>query len=369
MQHFLQGRNIISKDKSGKLKCSDLDILLSLQEVRSDFRQKNSYNQTVSAVSKFLSSPQTETLILKSTLFSNSGFINTLCESLGADKTIVSDLAIAVSSQNLKDGQYIFIDLAQEECNKFYIEIINGKIKITDRIKLDIDKLKRVLATKFASTQFDSIFQNLTSYNNLIEANSYLFDCGNDPYETNISEIELSKHFNDTYFSTLFEGITETLFSFYQEHSLKGKTLLLLTPLAAFLPVKQKLNERENLIAISDFDLIGSIPSIKQCNETEESLEINAYPSNRISKSSLSSWVLTETNKLSFQLRSTLHPINSSFEINLNDLKEELSSSFFFLQDKAVVKYHLKIERDCCFNLHLRIDTLDNKVFYYLINN
>jgi hypothetical protein len=133
--------------------------------------------------------------------------------------------------------------------------------------------------------------------------------------------------------------------------------------------VKQKLNERENLIAISDFDLIESIPSIKQCNETEESLEINAYPSNRISKSTLSSWVLTETNKLSFQLRSTLHQINSSFEINLNDLKEELSSSFFFLQDKAVVKYHLNIERDCCFNLHLRIDTLDNKVFYYLINN
>lgn len=370
MQHFIQGKKIISQDNSGKIKCSDLDILLPLQKVSSNFRQKDSYKEVVSPITQFLSTETIKTLILKSKLLCNSGFLNALTDSLNPDCKIISDLEFVVISQNLKDGQYRFIDLSEGDCSKFDFTITNGSIIFTDKTKLNLDKLKRVLANKFASTQAETLYESITNYNNLIEANQYLSDWVNEEYDLHTlcgSEIELGKHFNDThYFSTLFDGITEVMFDFVAEQNHINKTLLLLTPFAAFKPVKEKLNSQGELIAMSVFDLLCQTEAEKNYSKGNEEFEITTYPSKKNAANCISSWMLSESNKLSVELHSNFC---NSIEINLNEMKAELSSSFFFLQGKEVVKYFLQIERDFCFNLHLKIETLDKKEFHYLINN
>lgn len=367
MQHFIQGKNIISQDNSGKIKCSDLDILLPLQKVSSNFRQKDSYKEVVSPITQFLSTETIKTLILKSNLLCNSGFLNALADSLKPDCKVISDLEFVVISQNLKDGQYRFIDLSEGDCYKFDFTITNGSISITDKTKLNLDKLKRVLANKFASTQAEALYESITNYNNLIEAIQYLNDYVNEDYADFIlSDIALGECFTDTYFSFLFDGVLETLLDFISEHSQKSKTLLLLTPFAAFKPVKEKLNSQGELIAMSVFDLLCQTEAEKNYSKGKEEFEITTYPSKKNAANCISSWMLSESNKLSIELHSNFC---NSIEINLNELRTELSSSFFFLQGKEVVKYFLQIERDFCFNLHLKIETLDKKEFYYLINN
>lgn len=367
MQHFIQGKNIISQDNSGKIKCSDLDILLPLQKVTSNFRHKDSYNEVVSPLTQFLLKEKIKTLILKSNLLCYSGFVNALNDSLQQDCKVVSDLEFVVTSQNLKDGQYRFIDLSEGDCYKIDFSITNDSIFITDKKKLNLDKLKRLLANKFASNQAETLYESITNYHNLIEAVQYLNDYVNEDYADFIlSDIALGEYFTDTYFSVLFDGILETLLDFIGEHSQKSKTLLLLTPFATFKPVKEKLNSHGELIAMSVFDLILQTESEQSYSKGNEEFEIVTYPSKKNTVNSISAWMLSESNKLSVELHSNF---SDSIEINLNELRTELSSSFFFLQGKEVVKYFLQIERDFCFNLHLKIETLDKKEFHYLINN
>lgn len=367
MQHFIQGKNIISQDNSGKIKCSDLDILLPLQKVTSNFRHKDSYNEVVSPITQFLLKEKIKTLILKSNLLCYSGFVNALNDSLQQDCKVVSDLEFVVTSQNLKDGQYRFIDLSEGDCYKFDFTITNGSISITEKTKLNLDKLKRVLANKFASTQPESLYESITNYYNLIEATQYLNDYVNEDYADFIlSDIALGEYFTDTYFSTLFDGITEVMLDFVAEQTHKNKTLLILTPFAAFKPVKEKLNLQSELIVMSVFDLLCQTEAEKNYSKDNEEFEIATYPSKKNTANYISAWMLSESNKLSLELHSNF---SNSIEINLNELRTEFSSSFFFIQGVEVVKYFLQIERDFCFNLHLKIETLDKKKFHYLINN
>lgn len=178
MLFLLQSKNIIFKDKIGQIKCVDFENTFQFKSSTTDFAQKKSYQITVSSIYDFIKKngqgKEPNTLILNSQLFGCPGLINALKDNIGKETTIQSDLEFAISSQNLKSGKYSIINITENESYLYNFVIDCNNYILLNKIKLDNNKLKRVLANKFTSTQSEAIFSALFNYSNVIEVNQFI---------------------------------------------------------------------------------------------------------------------------------------------------------------------------------------------------
>lgn len=374
MIYFLQGKNIIFKDKAGQLKCSNFDHALHLRSPTPTFIQKKLYQTAASSIFDTLKNnrkgKEPDTLILNTHLFGCSGLINAFIDKIGNETKIKSDLQFAINSQGLNSGEYSLIDISENESYHYNFVIDNNDYSILNKTKLDNSKLKRELANQFASSSTDAIFNSLFNYSNVIEANEFLST--NEMTEADfstytLSEISLGTLFQDTYFSDFFNFLSLSIQDFVKEHISDEKLLLIKSPLTGFHPLKPILNSNKKIRIINELDYLNdSIASDFIKNKTRnEGFELKCYPSNKKIVFPFSAWILSETGNLTIELLNE----KESFLINLIDLKEKLSDTFFTINDKQLVKYFIELEMDTCNNIHFKIETLDKEEFYYLINN
>jgi len=374
MQYFLQGKNIIFKDKTGQINCSNLDHALYSRSQTHAFIQKNHYQTLVSSISDTLKNnrigEEPDTLIINSQFFGCSGLVNSFIDSIGREINIQSDLEFVIRSEKLESGDYSLIDISENESYHYNFVIDGNAYSLLDKTKLDNEKLKRVLANKFASTQADDLFNSLFNYSNVIEANQFLVtnEMTEADYSTyTLSEIALGTHFQDTYFFDFFNLLSLSVQDFINEHICDKKLLLIKSPLTGFHPVKPILNLNKKIRAINELDFLQAKTvsnSIKFKNR-KDGFELKSYPSNKKIVFPFSAWILSETENVSIELLNE----KESFQINLTDLKENLSNTFFSINDKQLVKYFVEFDMDKCNNIHFKIETLDKEEFYYLINN
>lgn len=377
MQYFLQGKNIIFKDKAEQIKCYDFDHALHSEIPTANFIQKNYYQTAVSSISDILENnrkaKELDTLILNSQFFSCPGLIDSFIDRIGNETKIQSDLEFAISSQNLKSGYYSLVDISENESFHYNFAIDSNNYSLLEKTKLDNSKLKRVIANKFATTQADALFHSLFNYSNIIEANQFI--------ETNeiteadfsnytLSEISLGNIF-DIDFSNFFEKLCSSIQDFINDHTSDEKSLLIKSPLTGFQPVKSILSSNKKLAIISELDFLNYTNNFDflKYKISSDRFEFNCYPSNKKIVFPFSSWVLSETRNLSIELLKISGGETKSYQINLIDLKERLLDTFFSINDKQLVKYFVELEMDICNNLHLKVETLDKQEFYYLINN
>lgn len=375
MQYYLQGKNIIYKDRTGKLNCSNLDHALHLSSPTPTFIQKNLYQTAVSSISDTLKNNRTgkepDTLILNSQFFGFSGLVNSFIDSIGRETNIQSDLEFAIRSEKLESGEYSLIDISENESYQYNFVIDSNDYSLLNKTKLDNNKLKQSLSEKFKSTQLDTFFSSLFNYSNVIEANQFLVT--NEMTEADfstytLSEISLGTLFQDTYFSDFFNFLSLSIQDFINEHiSNDEKLFLIKSPLTGFHPVKPILNSNKKIRVVNELDFLNNLTasdSIK-CKNRNEGFELKCYPANKKIVFPFSAWILAETGNLSIELLNE----KESFLINLNDLKEKLSDTFFSINDKQLVKYFVEFDMDTCNNIHFKIETLGKEEFYYLINN
>src|SRR5688572_24576037 len=140
MHYILQNEMIIFKDETGHIKCSGFDTANNLRSQSTSFVQKNLYQTTVSSIFDTLKNTKNgkepDTLIINSPLYRYSGFINALIDRLGNDTIIKSDLEIAISSQNLKPGEYSLLDISKNESYHYNVSIDSNDYSLQNKTKL-----------------------------------------------------------------------------------------------------------------------------------------------------------------------------------------------------------------------------------------
>ncbi|MCW3108637.1 MAG: hypothetical protein JWQ09_3143 [Segetibacter sp.] len=372
--YLLQEKSIIYRNPTGHISCTHFDSISPLASTTKSFAQTSFYQNVVSSISETLKNNQKITeaanLIIDTKLFSRPGLIKVIIDKFGTQTKIQSDLQFAISSQNLKSGEYSIIDISEHDSYHYNFAIENAGYSLLKKTKLDNNKLKRMLAKKFASSQGDSIFNSLFNYSNIIEANQFL--AINEITEADysiytLSEIALGSIFQDTYFSDFFNFLCSSIQDFVYEHISSEKLLLIKSPLTGFHPVKPILNSDKKIRVVNELDFLNESTASEciQCKTRNEGFELKCYPSNKKIVFPFSTWILSETGNLSIELFNE----KESFLIDLIDLKEKLSDTFFTINDKQLVKYFAEFEMDTCNNIHFKIETLDREEFYYLINN
>ncbi len=373
MKYFVQGNNLIFKDKTGHLKCNKIDQALTLSNTLPAFINKNHFHPAVSSISDTLKSNRTEneldTLILHSQLLSYPGLTNTLEDKIGSTTKIESGLEHAICSQGLDSGEYSLIDICENESYKYNFEIENNQYCIHNKIKLDNSKFKQVLANKFPGIQSDVLFHSLCNYSNVIEANQFLAnnEITEEDFSTyTLSEISLGTILQDIYFSDFFNFLSLSIQDFSNEYNTENKLLIIKSALTGFHPLKKILTSNIIIKVINELDVLNesnATNSIK-CKNLNAGFELKCYPSNKIINFPYSSWILSDTDNLSIELINE----NKTFLINCIELKDKLSPTFFSINNKKLVKYFIVFEMDICNNILFKITNVDKEEFYYILN-
>jgi len=127
MHYFIQGTNIISKDKSGQIKCSDYTPALYNSNYQDQFIQTEIYKEAACSIANRIqptSNKDTDTLILNTKFFRFPGFVKAIFDQTPTASQIKSDIDFIVNSRQLKTGNYTFIDILEDEINiyKFVVE-------------------------------------------------------------------------------------------------------------------------------------------------------------------------------------------------------------------------------------------------------
>jgi len=376
MFYFLLGKNILFKDKAGQIKCSDFGHTLDLKNLTQTFIQKQVYQTAISSISDTLKNnrigKEPDTLIISSQFFSCSGLVNSIIDSIGKETNIQSDLEFAIRSEKLESGVYSLIDISENESYHYNFVIEGNTYSLLDKTKLDNNKLKQLLANKFPSTQTDALFNSLFNYSNVIKTNQFIETNGilEDDFES-YNFFDTKTDFEtilgtDIVLATFFNGLSYSIQDFINEHITDDRLLLIKSPLTGFHPVKPILNSNKKNRVVNELDFLydSTVSDFIKCEKRNVGFELKCYPSNKKIVFPFSAWVLSETGNLSIELLNE----DESFPINLIDLKENLSKTLFSINDKQLVKYFVEFDMDKCNNIHFKIETLDKKEFYYLIN-
>lgn len=379
MLYYLQGTNIISKDESGQIKCSDFAPTSYSDSYRGQFIQKEIYTETVCSIAEIIkqtSEKDTDTLILNAKYFRLPGLVKAIFEQASPALLIKSDIDFIINSQQLKSGDYTFVDILENETNIYKFTVENNMHSISSKYKTDNTKLKRSLADAMKANEKENMFFNtLFSFRNIISVNQYLkknelnqedfADCN-----FSSSDVEIGK-FTKANLATFFEVIALVIDNSIAINSSNQSTTILKSPLTSYLPIAKIAKSNSNSIIINELELLknSTITNSIKNTHSEANYELKYFPDSKRKQLPVSIWLLSETENLSFQILKTTDKENVLFHINLSELKNRLSNSFFSVGNKLLVKYLVELKNDCCNNLHLRIQTLDKEEFYHLVND
>lgn len=379
MLYFIQGTNIISKDKSGQLKCSDFTPALYPDNYHDQFIQAEIYKDTACSIAQRLkptSNKDTDTLILNAKYFRQPGFVKAIFDQAPTASQIKSDIDFIINSQQLKSGDYTFIDILEDETNIYKFVVENNQYSISSKQRTENTTLKQTLADKLkTSISEHKLFNILFSFHNIISTNEHLKtnqiskeDFADLNFAT--SNVEIKK-FTRADLSTFFESLASVVQNSIDAFVSNGTTTIVKSPLTSYSAVEEILRQSSKAIIINELELLNSstIPTSIKSTSTNVSYELKYFPESKKVLLPFSVWLLSETDNLNFEIVKVTGKKNIPLQISLSDLRNKLSKSFFSLGDKSLVKYLVELKSDCCNNLHLRIQTIDKEEFFYLIND
>lgn len=379
MLYFIQGTNIISKDESGQIKCSDFAPALYSDNYQDQFTQTDIYKETVCSLAdklKPINSKDTNTLILNAKYFRHPGFVNAIFDYAPTASQIKSDIDFIINAQQLPAGSYTFIDIMQDETNIYNFAVENNQYSISSKQRKDNSSLKQMLADKLkASVSDDSFFETLFSFQNAISTNEHLKT--NQPSKEDFADLNFAtsniaiKKFTKADLSTFFESLALVVQNIIDTFVSNGTTTIVKSPLTSYSAVEEILKQNSKATIINELELLShtAISTAIKISPSNVSYELKYLPDSKKVLLPFSVWLLSEADDLSFEITKAIGKKNIPIEIDLSDLRSKLSKSFFFLGGKSVVKYLVELKSDCCSNLHLRIQTINKDEFYYLIND
>lgn len=378
MHYFIQGTNIISKDKSGQIKCSDYTPALYNSNYQDQFIQTEIYKEAACSIANRIqptSNKDTDTLILNTKFFRFPGFVKAIFDQTPTASQIKSDIDFIVNSRQLKTGNYTFIDILEDEINIYKFVVENNQYSISSKQKTENTTIKQTLADKLkTSVSDDKLLNTLFSFHNIISTNEHLKinqiskeDFSDLNFAT--SNIEIKK-ITKADLSTFFESIASVVQNTIDAFVSNGTTTIIKSPLTSYSAVEEILKQSSKAIIINDLELLNNstIPTSIKSTTSNVNYELKYFPESKKVQLPFSIWLLSETDNLSFEIVKVAGEKNIPLQISLSELRNKFSKSFFSLGDKSLVKYHVELKSDCCNNLHLRIQTIDKEEFYYLIN-
>ena len=378
MHYFIQGTNIISKDKSGQIKCSDYTPALYNSNYQDQFIQTEIYKEAACSIANRIqptSNKDTDTLILNTKFFRFPGFVKAIFDQTPTASQIKSDIDFIVNSRQLKTGNYTFIDILEDEINIYKFVVENNQYSISSKQKTENTTIKQTLADKLkTSVSDDKLLNTLFSFHNIISTNEHLKinqiskeDFSDLNFAT--SNIEIKK-ITKADLSTFFESIASVVQNTIDAFVSNGTTTIIKSPLTNYSAVEEILKQSSKAIIINDLELLNNstIPTSIKSTTSNVNYELKYFPESKKVQLPFSIWLLSETDNLSFEIVKVAGEKNIPLQISLSELRNKFSKSFFSLGDKSLVKYHVELKSDCCNNLHLRIQTIDKEEFYYLIN-
>lgn len=383
MQYFLQGKNIIFKDKAGQLKCSDFDHTLHLRSPTPTFIQKNHYQTAVSLISDILKKhrqgKETDTLILNSDFHRHPGLCEALTEKLGHETQIKSDIEVQLSIQNLPNGEYTFIEVNKDSTSTFLLSIQRDFFSVVGNDTHSNDQLKQSLINNFKdfllpNIEEDKIFEVLFDYSNVIAANRLLTDAVYGIVGNETAYNERNLYFTDSVFKTIF-NTNLTLPDFFKTVATcvathikdisENRKAIIQSPLIDYSRVIGSITPNEHLSFVSKLKQLSEIDKVEfKVNKSNPQVEFEIHPSKQKTNLPFSSWILTETNYLLLNFK--LHQKN--YQIDITPLTKEFSNTIFSLGKQSLLKYFVCIDENSFGNLHLKLKGINGVEYFKTIN-
>jgi hypothetical protein len=377
MLFYIQGSNIISKDISNQLICSDFSPTLHSNNIENLFIHSEIYKETAISIASCINLSKikdSDTIILNTEFFRQPGFVNSIFDQAPSSPIIKSDLEFILNSKELKEGEYTFIDILKDETNIYKFVIENNQYHISSKQRRENSAEKKIILDKLNSFN-DNLFITLFSYNNIILINEYLKinqikkeDFADLNFST--SSLEINQYINVD-LSTFFDSIASFIKSIIGNCDCNEKNMIIKSPLTSYSAVNEILKQSSNALIINELEILdfSTLPKSLITNSRIDNYELKYYPELEKVSMPFSIWLLSETDNLNFEILKIKKENNISIEIPLTDLKDRLSKSFFTLGVRTLVKFHVELKYDCCCNLQLKIKTTDKDEYYYLIND
>lgn len=380
MQYFLQGKQIIFKDKSGQLKCSDIPTALYSASIPTEFVQTNKYNETVTAISKVLKANKNgtdkDTLFLNGRFYRQPGFVKALFDKVGKETQIKSEIDFVINSQKLESGNYSLIDIEELETTIYQIFVEEREYQITSKKSIETKKLIQSIGNALnIDPSKKNLLSNLFSYHNSISLNEFhkdsqlenmcYYGLQDEGLNTNLKELPCEN------LHSFFETISIAITAFIKESVSTTNKICVKSALINYLPMKVFAPSFGNTTLINELELLNNSTtqtSLKG-NRLNENYELKCFSEVKRLELPFSYWIVSEADNLQIELVKKIGDNSQSIQINANSLKSELEKTFFNLNNKHLVKYLAEIKNDSCNNLHLRIQTLDKEEYYQLIND
>jgi hypothetical protein len=379
MIHIIQGTNIISRDKSGQIKCSNYSPTLFPDYFQDQFLPIDTYKETACSIIddiKQTNNKDSNTLILNSKFFSLPGFLNAILNNASTELKIHSDIDFIINALQLKAGHYSLIDILKDETNIYKFEIANDKYSVYSKERAENETLRQSIADELKTSLSDyKFFDTLFSFCNVISTNEYLKsneirkeDFADLNFAT--SNVEINK-FTNADLSTFFQSLAVVIQNTINGFESKGTTVIVKSPLTSYTPVHDLIMQNPKAIIINELELYlnsSMLNSIKY-KPTDVNFELKIFPESKKVHLPFSIWILSEIDDLNFEITKVSGSKNNPIPIQLSDLGIKLAQSSFYAGGKTLVKYLMEIKADCCNNLHLSLQTIDKKEFNYLIKD
>jgi hypothetical protein len=383
MQYFLQGKNIIFKDKAGQIKCSDFDHALHSRSPTTNFIEKKSYHSVVSLISDSLNKnrqgKERDTLILNSDFHSYPGLCEAITEKLGNETQIKSDIEVQLSILNLPNGEYTYIEVNKDSTSTFSISFQGDSFSVLENDTISNELLKQELTNTFKDVlkpniETENILEVLFNYSNVIAANKLLTDTKYGLVGNETAYNEKNLYFTDSAFKTIFNAdlILPTFFraiaTCIETHIKaisKNKKAIIQSTLLDYSRVIGSISPNENLFYSNKFQQVLEIGIIEfKAKKLNPQVEFEIYPSKQKTNLPFTSWILTETNNLLLNFK--LHQKN--YQIDISPLTKDFSNTIFSLGNQYLLKYFVCIEENSCGNLQLKLKGLNGVEYFKTIN-
>lgn len=383
MQYFLQGKNIIFKDKTGQLNCSDFDHALNSRSRTTDFTTKDSYQTVVSSIADILKKNkqgrEADTLILNSDFHRHPGFCEALTEKLGHETQIKSDIEAQLSIQNLQNGEFAFIEVNRDSTSTFSLSFQGDSFLVVGLDTISNDKLKQSLTNNFKdfllpNVEAEKTFEVLFDYSNIIAANKLLTDAVYGIVGNEEAYNEKNLYFTDSVFKTIFNADL-TLPDFFKtvatcvETHIKGisenRQAIIQSPLIDYSRVIGFIEPNEHLSFVNKLKQISEIDKFEfKAKKSNPQVEFEIHPSKQKTNLPFSSWILTETNNLLLNFKFN----QRNYQIDFTPLTKEFSNTIFSLGNQSLLKYFVCVEENSCGNLQLKIKGINGVEYFKTIN-
>lgn len=366
MQYLLQSKKLIFLDNSNQVRCININDEIFLKSRELKLIENNFYAPVLSDISDIIGIHRKKNvqdiLIIDSELFDCAGLENALNNYLGKEVLILSDLKLLIASDKLCNGDYTIVDISEKDSFCYSLRFSQDTY-LMNKYKLKHDELIDLINKKYCN----NLFKELTSCSTVIEVNELIKkknDMNIDYKDYKLSEITQLEMIDENIID-FFSTIGVIIENYIKAHRHPDNILLIKSPLMGYLPIKSIFNKNK----IKYVDELELLNISKNLDIFGTNNKLNHVLYDEHVEFQFKSWVLSEAEKKSMGLSIINQNNGESINIDLYDFKDILFNNYFFLGCKRVVKCFVEIYSDSYNNLHLKLETLDKKVYSTIIKN